>query len=261
MERLIRPGVCTRSLCPTRLLQRSNGAVTTTGKSRCIRRKNYRQSRVHASESTSTLETASNGLPSTFLEPHPAIGPRSQVQDLNPWEGAFTPVADPWKADGPITSDALKAEICKCVDFVNLTYANFWSSDDVAKYKPEIGGVATKPGGHKFGPNDLLTALPGLEYPKVPVAEASPVRKYSIGIPGTGGSEGDESFYLTATSGFYAREFAGELQLADTNWIGYVGIGPRQDKKSGPGHRDIAIVFRGTQAKTEWITDLLSQNG
>eukprot|EP00884_Botryococcus_braunii_P002039 jgi/Botrbrau1/11836/Bobra.0175s0001.1 len=229
MERLHRP--CARFLSPTQLPKRSNGTVTiaTKGKSMCLRRKNYREARVYA-------------------------------RDVNPWEGAFTPVADPWKADGPITSDALKAEICKCVDFVNLTYANFWSADDVAKYKPEAGGKAPTAGSNRFGPNELLKALPGLEYPKVLVAEDSPARKYTIGIPGKGGSKGDKSFYLTATSGFYTRELdGGDVEVESTNWIGYVGIGSRQDVKSGPGHLDIVVAFRGSVAKTEWISDFVTQ--
>ena len=54
--------------------------------------------------------------------------------------------------------------------------------------------------------------------------------------------EDDLAFYLVATGGAYAEEsFVGAL--LSTNWIGYIGIGPKDVGEK----RDIAIAFRGTQ--------------
>eukprot|EP00884_Botryococcus_braunii_P016052 jgi/Botrbrau1/312/Bobra.0022s0275.1 len=191
--------------------------------------------RTLAKESALTLETASNGLPITKPDPLPAVLPRCTVKDPKTWKGAFKPALGLLEADGPITHDALREEICKYGDFVNLTYQNFWSTKDVKDYmihhefqkgcKPPLAGA------RKFCPNELMGVPPGappsanhkagLDHYKVNVAEDSPARKYSIGIPDTGGSEGDYSFYLTATSGFYGREFAGEVQVEQNklDWL------------------------------------------
>ena len=74
------------------------------------------------------------------------------------------------------------------------------------------------------------------------VARDSPARLYTVGVERNGMLEDDLAFYLVATGGAYAEEsFVGAL--LSTNWIGYIGIGP----KDVSGKRDVAIAFRGTQ--------------
>ncbi|EIE22842.1 hypothetical protein COCSUDRAFT_63967 [Coccomyxa subellipsoidea C-169] len=67
--------------------------------------------------------------------------------------------------------------------------------------------------------------------------------------------DADKAYYLTATSGFYPGEFGFFSRgRQTTNWIGYVAISkPLGEKRK----RDIAVVFRGTQAKTEWASDFV----
>ena len=74
------------------------------------------------------------------------------------------------------------------------------------------------------------------------VAEDSPAREYEVGVRYSGVFEDDPAFYLFATAGVYHEEDILGLDPESTNWIGFVGIGPKWD-----GKRDIAIAFRGTQ--------------
>ena len=74
------------------------------------------------------------------------------------------------------------------------------------------------------------------------VAEDSPARQYEVGVRYNGIFEDDPAFYLFATAGVYHEEDILELDPESTNWIGFVGIGPKRG-----GKRDIAIAFRGTQ--------------
>ena len=74
------------------------------------------------------------------------------------------------------------------------------------------------------------------------VARDSPARLYTVGVERNGMLEDDLAFYLVATGGAYVEEsFVGAL--LSTNWIGYIGIGPKDVGEK----RDIAIAFRGTQ--------------
>ena len=75
------------------------------------------------------------------------------------------------------------------------------------------------------------------------MAEDSPARQYEVGVRYNGIFEDDPAFYLFATAGVYHEEDILGLDPESTNWIGFVGIGPKRG-----GKRDIAIAFRGTQA-------------
>ncbi|KAK9917322.1 hypothetical protein WJX75_003122 [Coccomyxa subellipsoidea] len=61
--------------------------------------------------------------------------------------------------------------------------------------------------------------------------------------------EADNAYYLTATSGFYPGEFGFFSSGTETtNWIGYIAVSKPLGKEE---KRDIVVVFRGTQAKTD----------
>ena len=75
------------------------------------------------------------------------------------------------------------------------------------------------------------------------MAEDSPARQYEVGVRYNGIFEDDPAFYLFATAGVYHEQDILGLDPESTNWIGFVGIGPKRG-----GKRDIAIAFRGTQA-------------
>ena len=81
------------------------------------------------------------------------------------------------------------------------------------------------------------------------VASDSPAREYEVGVRYSGGVfEDDPAFYLFATAGIYREQDILGLDPESTNWIGYVGIGPKRDSK-----RDIAIAFRGTQVSENQV--------
>ena len=77
------------------------------------------------------------------------------------------------------------------------------------------------------------------------VASDSPAREYEVGVRYNGVFEDDPAFYLFATAGVYHEQDILGLDPESTNWIGFVGIGPKR-----AGKRDIAIAFRGTQVRS-----------
>jgi hypothetical protein len=76
------------------------------------------------------------------------------------------------------------------------------------------------------------------------VARDSPARAYTLGVPFEGTLEDDPTFFLFSTSGVTEEHSLFGMDLQTTNWIGYVGIGPK-----GDDGRDIAVAFRGTQVR------------
>ncbi len=78
------------------------------------------------------------------------------------------------------------------------------------------------------------------------VEASSPARKYTPGPAGPDGKllEDDNTFYLYGTSGIFAGEFRGAfISKEESNWLGYVSIGPQVD--GAPG-LNIMVNFRGT---------------
>ncbi|CAK0787094.1 hypothetical protein CVIRNUC_010310 [Coccomyxa viridis] len=154
-------------------------------------------------------------------------------------------------------TEELKAEVTKYGDFAQLTYPNFIH---FGEGNPQIAN-----------PAELLPwALSYSHNPAVGpswITPDSPIYGYEI--------LEDDRYYLEATSGIYRGEFGyttrlirkylpfllGLLNGGDNNapesrnWIGYVAVS--KPLKERNGERDLVVVFRGTQAKAEWISNIV----
>ncbi|BDA50421.1 Phospholipase A1-II 5 [Coccomyxa sp. Obi] len=199
---------------------------------------------IHASTAAATLPKKPNSSIDEKMTQTPLPVPKSVLprpSTKGGMEGKFGPnwdgmwIADPKTADtNPmgVMVPSLMEDVVKYGELCQVTYDNF----------THFGNGLP----HRANPKDLLEDQ-NLKW----IKPSSHVYDYSI--------EADKGFYLTATSGIYpGQEGFFDPGNETTNWIGYIAVskplpmGPLKESK-----RDIAIVFRGTQAKTEWVSDII----
>jgi hypothetical protein len=81
------------------------------------------------------------------------------AQDPKTWQAAFKANPAPLEADGNITDEALREEICKYGDLCSITYNNFIKD---AKALESFSGAAPNAAAHKkvgdyrFEPSELM---------------------------------------------------------------------------------------------------------
>lgn len=171
------------------------------------------------------------------------------------WEESFDDKVSPTHPMGMMTQE-LRKEVTKYGSLCQLTYANFVHFNGTGR--PQVLNPAN------FLPDVRKQSFTPAKEPTWVDTKQADVLSHIV--------LEDERFYLKATSGL----FPGELSSANIlrrllpsivygpgtapqsrNWIGYVAVSERLKERND--ERDLVVVFRGTQAKTEWISDIVWQ--
>eukprot|EP00884_Botryococcus_braunii_P018953 jgi/Botrbrau1/5741/Bobra.0134s0015.1 len=176
--------------------------------------------------------------------------PRSYAQDPDTWLRELSSTT-PLGANRALNDKQLADYLSLCADIVQTTYSCYKNTAKPAtKEQPK-----PKPTGQPAYSPSQLSQVPPLE---LRVEESSPARSYIPGVAGPDGrlTEDDSTFYLVGTSGIFSGEFKGAVvSWEESNWMGYVSIGPQVD--GAPG-LNIMINFRGTIAQSEWLSDIVA---